>query len=219
MPSLTPKDRLSLCRFSFSDGRTCRTPRASGHPRFCFYHARREAQSLATAQLAEDFSRLFSGNYVSANNLSAALARLIPAVLQGHIKARTARTLAYMIQTLLQTIRAAQNEYGQTFGASAWRKAVANSIHARRENLPAAQPAPQPQSQPSPASQPCANPNSPQPSSPSLEPQLSARPDYRRPQTVASALDIARKIFPPRPDTAPVAGPSSAAGPASAPHA
>ena len=39
MSSLSAKDRVSLCSFTFSDGRRCRTPRVRNHPHFCFYHA------------------------------------------------------------------------------------------------------------------------------------------------------------------------------------
>ena len=48
MPSLSSKDRVSLCRFTFDDGRRCRTPRISTSPDFCFYHAQKEAQHRAT---------------------------------------------------------------------------------------------------------------------------------------------------------------------------
>jgi hypothetical protein len=47
MPSLTAKDRVSLCLFSYEDGRRCRTPRIASHPHFCFYHAQKESQSQA----------------------------------------------------------------------------------------------------------------------------------------------------------------------------
>lgn len=217
MPSLTPNDRLSLCRFSFADGRTCRTPRIAGHPNFCFYHAQREIQARAAAALAEDFSRLFSGNYVSANNLSAALSRLIPAVLQGHITPRTARTVTYMIHTLVQTIRLAQNEYSQTFGAKAWREAVANSVHARRKdgvaaaaNLAASGTKPSPAASrnsnseasstaATPSLSPDTNSDVPAASSATAPQQSPSRPAHRQPQTVADALAIARSLFPPRP--------------------
>jgi hypothetical protein len=43
MPSLSSKDRVSLCRFTFEDGRRCRTPRISTSPDFCFYHAKKQA--------------------------------------------------------------------------------------------------------------------------------------------------------------------------------
>ncbi len=32
MSSLSPKDRVSLCSFTFSDGRRCRTPRTGTRP-------------------------------------------------------------------------------------------------------------------------------------------------------------------------------------------
>jgi hypothetical protein len=32
MSSLSPKDRVSLCSFTFADGRRCRTPRAAKNP-------------------------------------------------------------------------------------------------------------------------------------------------------------------------------------------
>jgi hypothetical protein len=40
------KDRASLCSFSFTDSRRCRTPRRNGHPHLCAFHARKEAQAL-----------------------------------------------------------------------------------------------------------------------------------------------------------------------------
>lgn len=132
MPTLSPRDRLSLCRFIFSDGRACRSPRTAADPQFCFYHAQKEAQSQAVAQLAADLTRIFSGGYVSAGDLSAALSRLIPAVLLGHIKPRAARTIAYMLQTFVQTVRLSQHEAIQAFGAKTWRKAVVQSLRANR---------------------------------------------------------------------------------------
>src|SRR6266852_4202908 len=39
MSSLRPQDRKSLCRFTFADGRQCRTPRCPHHPHFCSDHA------------------------------------------------------------------------------------------------------------------------------------------------------------------------------------
>ena len=62
MPSLTAKDRVSLCLFTYEDGRRCRTPRISSHPHFCFYHAQKESQSQATAKLAKDLTYFFSND-------------------------------------------------------------------------------------------------------------------------------------------------------------
>lgn len=151
MPTLSPNDRLSLCRFIFSDGRACRSARTAADPQFCFYHAQKEAQSQAVAKLAEDLTRIFSGGYVSAGDLSAALSRLIPAVLLGHIKPRAARTIAYMLQTFVQTVRLSQHEVIQTFGAKTWRKAVVQSLRPNRGDVPPPAPDPETNSAPHPA--------------------------------------------------------------------
>src|ERR1700674_5751420 len=47
--SLSAKDCVSLCSFTFSDGRRCRTPRIRNHPHFCFYHAQEEATTSPPA--------------------------------------------------------------------------------------------------------------------------------------------------------------------------
>src|SRR5271168_2090014 len=103
MPSLSAKDRVSLCQFSFADGRRCRTPRTGNHPHFCFDHAQKEARSRSLDSLGKDLAYFFSGNYLSACDLSTALARIIPAILRGDVKPRAARTVAYMAQTLAQS--------------------------------------------------------------------------------------------------------------------
>ena len=135
MPSLSPKDRVSLCLFSFTDGRRCRTPRIATHPHFCFYHAQKESQSLSTEKLAKDLTYFFSGDYLSANDLNAALGRLIPAVIRGEIKPRVARTVAYMLQTLMQSSRQAQHEYINAFSTDGWRDAIATSVKSNHDHL------------------------------------------------------------------------------------
>ncbi len=128
MSSLSPKDRVSLCSFAFSDGRRCRTPRSSNHPHFCFYHAQKEARAFATDKLGKDLAFFFSGDYLSACDLSTALGRLIPAVIRGDVKPRAARTVAYLAQTLMQVIHVSQHEYCEAFGSDAWRQAICNSV-------------------------------------------------------------------------------------------
>jgi hypothetical protein len=153
MSSLSPKDRVSLCMFTFSDGRRCRTPRVRNHPHFCFDHAQKEARARATESLGKDLAYFFSGDYLSACDLSTALARLIPAVVRGDVKPRTARTVAYLAQTLLQTIHFSQHEYINAFGTDDWRKSIRNSVNDNHTYRYPPAPAPaQPQSQP-PASQ------------------------------------------------------------------
>jgi hypothetical protein len=135
MPSLSPKDRVSLCLFSYEDGRRCRTPRISSHPHFCFYHAQKESQSQATEKLAKELAYFFSGDYLSANDLNTALGRLIPAVVRGELKPRVARTVAYMLQTLMQSSRQAQHEYINAFSTDGWRDAISTSINANHKYL------------------------------------------------------------------------------------
>jgi hypothetical protein len=135
MSSLSPKDRVSLCLFSFTDGRRCRTPRTGNHPHFCFYHAQKEARAQATEELGKDLAYFFSGDYLSACDLSTALSRLIPAVVRGDIKHRFARTVAYMVQTLIHTIHLSQDEYINAFGTDGWRKAVRHSVNSNHHYL------------------------------------------------------------------------------------
>jgi hypothetical protein len=126
------KDRASSCLFTFSDGRRCRTPRTGNHPHFCFDHAQKEARARAAETIGKDLAYFFSGDHLSACDLSTALGRIIPAVVRVDIKPKTARTVAYLAQTLLQSIRLAQHEYIEAFSSNRWRNAIANSVN---ENL------------------------------------------------------------------------------------
>ena len=141
-------DRVSLCSFTFSDGRRCRTPRAAKHLHFCFYHAQKEARARAAETLGKDLAYFFSGDYLSACDLSTALSRLIPAVVRGDVKPRTARTVAYLAQTLLQAIHISQHEYINAFETDDWRKSIRNSVNSNHDYLFPPKPKPQqPQSQ------------------------------------------------------------------------
>jgi hypothetical protein len=115
MSSIRPQDRAFLCTFTFADGRRCRTPLSSLHPRLCFDHARKEAQAHTPDQLRRDLSFFFSGEYVPACNLGAAIADLVPAVAHGQIKPKTASALAHLSRTLMQTIQVSQHEFIRSF--------------------------------------------------------------------------------------------------------
>ena len=134
--STRSKDRAGLCSFTFADGRHCRTPRYSNHPHLCHYHARKEAQALAADEIGRDISYFFSGRYLSACDLSSALARLFTGVVQGQIKPKTAATLAYLSQTLVQTIHLSQHEYINAFSTDSWRRAVHSSVNDNSEYDP-----------------------------------------------------------------------------------
>ncbi len=225
MSSLGPKDRVSLCLFTFSDGRRCRTPRTGNHPHFCFYHAQKEARAQAAETLGKDLAYFFSGDYLSACDLGTALSRLIPAVVRGDIKPRLARTVAYMVQTLIQTIHLSQHEYINAFSTDGWRKAVRHSVNSNHDYLfppdpEVEQPEPEPQhpeapqsqrTQPQPQQPAQAPPQSPVavhvPASSSvparLQPATSAPatpqpPSADRPSAANSeaALSVARELFP-----------------------
>ncbi len=145
MSTNRPKDRSHLCAFTFADGRHCRTPRRSGHPHLCFFHARKEALSRAAEQAGEDVSYFLSDTYLSACDLTSALGRVFSAVAQGQIKPKTAATLAYLGQTLNQSIQLAQHEFINAFGAEYWREEVRSSVAANIDHD-----APTPESDPDP---------------------------------------------------------------------
>jgi len=122
------KDRASLCLFTFADGRRCRTPRTSAHPHLCTFHARKESQSQAAQNVGRHLGTYFSGHYLAACDLSSALGHLFSAVAQGQIKPKTASTLAYLAQTLLQSIHLSQHEYINAFGTDSWRQTIRASF-------------------------------------------------------------------------------------------
>ena len=154
------KDRSSLCSFTFVDGRLCRIPRQAGHPYLCAFHARKEAQSLAGQEAGKDIAYHLSGSFVSACDLSSALGRLFSAVAQGHVKPKTASTLAYLGQTLVQILPIAQDEYINAYDTDTWRETIRTS-HEQSANRvepdpPSSTPEaePEPESAPAPASTP-----------------------------------------------------------------
>jgi hypothetical protein len=218
MPSLTAKDRVSLCLFSFEDGRRCRTPRTARHRHFCFYHAQKESQSHAAEKLSEDLAYFFSGDYLSACDLNTALAHLIPAVIRGEIKPRLARTVAYMFQTLLQSIHISEEEYINAFSTDGWRRAVRTSVNGNHDYLfpPDPDAAKPPESEPDqPAQAPSQSPAQAQPSArpapaTPIEAGL-ARPDSpAQPAHPTHAPSFSQQPASPTPQPPPTARPSPA---------
>jgi hypothetical protein len=229
MPSLSAKDRVSLCLFSYEDGRRCRTPRISSHPHFCFYHAEKESQVQSAEKLANELAYFFSGDYLSASDLSTALGRLIPAVVRGQIKPRLARTVAYMFQTQLQAIHLSQREYVNAFGADGWKKALRHSVTANHDYLhpQSAEPTPTEPAEETPVPSPQTIPTAPPPPSVAEAPQA-CHPEHSEgpwqdsasstddvthlgpgfhplSSPAEAALNIARNLFPERPNnTAPL---------------
>src|SRR5437879_4296231 len=170
-PAAAPKkDRsTNLCAFTFADGRQCRTPRRSGHLHLCYFHAQKEAESLAAQQVGQDICRFLPTKLLTACDLGVAMSRLFCAVAQGQVKPKVASTLAYLAQTMLQSIPIARHEYIESFNTNTWRNAVRVSFRYEDEaNTSAPQPASKPPA--SPVSVPTAKPTS------SPAPQHSAQP-------------------------------------------
>jgi hypothetical protein len=138
------KDRSGLCAFTFADGRQCRTPRYSRHLHYCYFHAQKEAESLAAQQVGQDISRFLPTKLLTACDLGLALSRTFCAVARGDIKPKVASTLGYLAQTMLQSIPIAQHEYCEALGTDYWRGAIRSSFKVpSQEPSPTPQPAPQ----------------------------------------------------------------------------
>jgi hypothetical protein len=105
----------------------------------------------------------------SAHEPDAGLARLIPSVVRGDVKPKTAHTVAYLVQTLAQAIHISQDEYINAFGTDGWRKSIRNSVKYNHDYRfpPAAEPQPQP-------AQPQTQVPQPAPTLPSSPPQPAA---------------------------------------------
>jgi len=164
--SKNKKDRSRLCAFTFADGRHCNTPRCSAHSYLCYFHAQKEAQSLAAQQVGEDISRFLPAKLLTACDLGVAMSRLFCAVAQGQVKPKVASTLAYLAQTMLQSIPIAQDEFIHSFDTNAWRREIRSTFNVPAPpSGPAPHPASQPAAQPpSSASSSSASPAAPQPS-------------------------------------------------------
>src|SRR5579864_851969 len=158
MSTTCSKDRSSLCSFTFVDGRHCRMPRRVDHPYLCVFHARKETQALASEAAGKDIAYHLSGTFVSACDLSSALGRLFSAVAQGQVKPKTASTLAYLGQTLVQILPIAQDEYINAYDTDHWRETIRAS-HEQSANLnsfDSEPPEPQADSAPAPSAAPAA---------------------------------------------------------------
>ena len=136
--------RALMCSFAYANGHHCRMPRKTSHPFLCTYHARKEAQADAADRVGRDLATRFSANYLSGSDLSSALAHMMSAVAQGHLKPKAASTLAYLSQTLLQAIHLSQHEYINAFGTTSWREEIRAAFAEPDPNPPCEDPEPDP---------------------------------------------------------------------------
>jgi hypothetical protein len=117
MCTIRPEDRVSLCSFTFVDGRRCRIPRRHGHY-LCTFHARRDAKIFAGEKVGEEIARYLSGEHVPAGDLCSALGRLFAAVSQGQVEPKTVAALAHLGRSLIQAFHAAQEERALASGTA-----------------------------------------------------------------------------------------------------
>jgi len=115
--------RASLCSFTFTDGRQCRTPRAA-HPYLCIFHARKDAQALAADAAGKDIAYHLSGAFVSACDLSSALGRLFSAVAQGQVKPKTRLHPSLPSPIPRTNPPLAKHEYINAYGTDTWRDTI-----------------------------------------------------------------------------------------------
>jgi hypothetical protein len=132
MPTALSVDRTRVCTYTFNNGRQCRIPLAPHHPYLCNFHARKESQLQATQTSANDIAYSVATDFISYNDLSCTLAHAISAVVNRRMTTRTASTVAYLTQNLLQSIAGAQHEYIQAYGTDAWRLKVAENFSSIR---------------------------------------------------------------------------------------
>jgi len=128
----------ATCQFPFADGRHCRMPIAPSHPFLCLFHADRERRFHERACLEsapdEVAAQLgtFSGEIKTANDLNVLLTRLWSLVASRRIPPRTAATLAYLANLLLQTLGPVRDEISDTRGIEEWYAAVFRSFPHRQ---------------------------------------------------------------------------------------
>src|SRR4029077_11457720 len=114
-----PQDELRgakevRCRFTFSDGRQCRSQRAS----FCVHHAsKRDTKHKAPA--APDLEVLCT-DLTTATSINRALAQIFLLMAQGRISRKDAVAFGYLGQLLLQTAPGVRAEFVSAFGYHDW---------------------------------------------------------------------------------------------------
>ena len=132
--SSTFQRHAGVCRFTFADGRLCRMLISASHSYLCPSHALKESQALAAQRVGHRLAASLSHDFITACDLTAAMSQLFAAIAQGHIKPKTANTLAYVGQTIAQTLRLSQQEFIAAYGPQSWRAAIRDAITTAHEH-------------------------------------------------------------------------------------
>jgi hypothetical protein len=120
------QDRPCTCMFYFADGRRCQMPPALDDMGLCYFHAKKFRDRTNAEEAGLQISQFLNTDILTACELSSTFAALFSATAQGFIKPKTAATLAYLGQLMLQTQRFAKQEYLCAFEGG-WRKVVQES--------------------------------------------------------------------------------------------
>ena len=120
MSTKRSSDSSKSCLFSYSDGRRCRMMRSSQHPSLCHYHARIEQQYLEAQRLGAEISTTLTGHFHTAADINHVLGRVFTALAQGRINRRSAATLIWACQLMLQSLPALKDETKFRYTYETW---------------------------------------------------------------------------------------------------
>ena len=116
-------DRTDLCHFTYADGRRCTLPQFPDDHGLCYHHREKRQAFLEAREAGRQISRFLETEILTACDLSCTLSALFSATAQGYIKPKTAATLGYLAQLMLQAQERAKAEFLQSGGKS-WSKIV-----------------------------------------------------------------------------------------------
>jgi hypothetical protein len=113
----TASDPENRCTFLFADGRRCRMLQTRTESTLCPHHAKEELQRREAEKLKAELAGL-SGAVSSATQVCEVLGKVFNALAEGRITARTANTLGYLGQLMLQSMPAVRREVNDAVGHS-----------------------------------------------------------------------------------------------------
>lgn len=120
--------RELLCTFTFSDGRRCRLPSYFTEPDLCYFHATKFRKQVNAEAAGVQIAKILNTDFLTACDLSNTFGALFSATARGFIKPKTATTLAYLGQLMLQTHIHAKQEFQEAFTEDSWRNAILTSF-------------------------------------------------------------------------------------------
>jgi hypothetical protein len=98
-----------LCEIIFDDGRHCHMSKCPDHRYYCYFHARRDNAARAEETAIGKITGALARKSIAFDDLSTAIAHTISALAEGHMDTKTAATIAYLCQSLVQSVNGAEN--------------------------------------------------------------------------------------------------------------